>query len=386
LAVWAKNNRKALEEERSLTNNAVEAENSVLTRNMISKKPNLSQFMSILYNHKSDNLANEIAIKQGKMGAPMSSNMEALKKFIRANALRRLNKTLRRRSGYLYSLTTDDLAKIADQLKKTCFDVANAENIAVAALIDQAAFNQFMDKLPSDIYKAKLQRKLSVPFELSSMSSKTSDAMEKKAKNRSDGEKTIPEEQNQECPSKFKTHLSGEKIVVSSASSQILDLGMLGLEKGQKKIFDFFKPKNGLSGLPVVKEEVKPAEDENEAYEVQSAVSEDSIILNPKLQAKLKKLLTKKLTSAALNAKEIVKVAGTTSLKWKVLQDLKPKKGVSCELLDCYITLLRHEAQKIGKNDVAILEAQYLYRIMEDKNNVQIFRRVSKNIIKDIFT
>ena len=88
----------------------------------------------------------------------MSSNLEVLKKYVRANALRRLNNSMRRRSGHIFSFTQDDLVKIADQMKRACSDIATAEYIADEALVDQSTYNSFMDK----VWLVNRQRFLSV--------------------------------------------------------------------------------------------------------------------------------------------------------------------------------------------------------------------------------
>jgi len=72
------------------------------------------------------------------MAPPMQNNLEILKIFIRANALRKIAKMRRRSSGNIFSMTKEDIDKIIQQMRKSCKEIARAEEIAKTALNCQA--------------------------------------------------------------------------------------------------------------------------------------------------------------------------------------------------------------------------------------------------------
>ena len=100
------------------------------------------------------------------------------------------------------------------------------------------------------------------------------------------------------------------------------------------------------------------AEENEEEAEIQSCESKNEIILNPTLQGKVKRLLSKKLTTKAMNSKIIVEINGF-NLKWPTFQELKQGYGISCVLIDAYSNLLSWEAEKLGLN-ICILDANFI--------------------------
>ena len=198
-----------------------------------------------------------------------------------------------------------------------------------------------------DVYKQVLQKKLSLSFESIAQISKRRkpETLEEKAA-KVEAEK-IDENENQKkshCPT----------------FSEIPSYG-IPLEKGQLKIEDFFKPQSRISDAPVVEiKEEKPelAEENEEEAEIQSCESKNEIILNPTLQGKVKRLLSKKLTTKAMNSKIIVEINGF-NLKWPTFQELKQGYGISCVLIDAYSKLLSWEAEKLGLN-ICILDANFI--------------------------
>jgi len=93
----------------------------------LGSNPSLRGLLTIITNRKLDLTANEINYSSGK-AVPRASNFELLKKFIRSQALNKLDHAVRRnrRSGTIYDMTAGDIDKIEQQLLKTMNDVAKA--------------------------------------------------------------------------------------------------------------------------------------------------------------------------------------------------------------------------------------------------------------------
>jgi hypothetical protein len=110
----------------SITNNALENENSIMKQAGFGGKPSLRNLVTIIMNRKWDQTANELAYSDGKK-VPKASNTEILKRFIRSNALNKLDYVTRnRRSGSIFELTPQDITKVEKQLLCSMNDVVMA--------------------------------------------------------------------------------------------------------------------------------------------------------------------------------------------------------------------------------------------------------------------
>jgi hypothetical protein len=290
------------------------------------------------------------------MAPPMQNNLELVKMFIRANALRKLQKIRRRSHGDMFSMTKDDLNRIMTQMRKSIYDISRAEWIARSALVDQESYNAFMRGVPNDVAKMKLQLKLSFTFELYSNISKRRKP-EANEKQENDAKKLKKEESFSDIP-----------------------IYQEPLEKGQKRISDFFTKKKGYSGSPLIDAEIKEENEEKlpeldeEVVEMKCGKSKNEINLTPRYQTQVKKLLGTRLMKKT-EKKEIANVCGK-SVQWRLIKDLIPGEGISDKIIDVYSALLLLEAQKMNKN-ICILESNWI-QVQMGASAKNKYRQVSK--------